>query len=319
MIVQNVENGPNAEAFKKVYGSRIFDRSTQTILADIAQSIAAFERSDEVSPFSSKYDAYLAGKATLSADEMAGLQLMTGSTTGRPGGAPNYKFADCVLCHGIPSDPSQGPDLFTNSCYANIGVPRNRDNPYYLETNKAADPLGYNPLGANFVDLGLGDFYYPHLGLPAGNTGLGSTFEGDYLAINGTFKAPTLRNVDARPSDDFVKVYMHNGVFKDLKDVVHFYNTRNLTTVPGEVIDFNQEHPYAGLKGKPLWPEPEYPSKDTLQNPTGALPTAPTKMANPNNPEAANTAQIGNLGLTADEEAQIVAFLKTLTDGYFTP
>jgi hypothetical protein len=29
-----------------------------------------------------------------------------------------------------------------------------------------------------------------------------------------------------------------------------------------------------------------------------------------------NTAELGNLGLTADEEAAIVAFMKTLSDGY---
>jgi hypothetical protein len=30
-----------------------------------------------------------------------------------------------------------------------------------------------------------------------------------------------------------------------------------------------------------------------------------------------NTDELGNLGLTADEEAAIVAFMKTLSDGYF--
>ena len=43
----------------------------------------------------------------------------------------------------------------------------------------------------------------------------------------GKHKVPTLRNVDLRPSKDFVKVFMHNGFFKTLKDVVHFYNTRD--------------------------------------------------------------------------------------------
>jgi hypothetical protein len=41
----------------------------------------------------------------------------------------------------------------------------------------------------------------------------------------------------------------------------------------------------------------------TLQNPTGA-------------PGSIN-AQVGNLGLSAQEEADIVAFLRTLTDGHF--
>ena len=315
-LIQNVENSAAAAIFQEVYGPRVFQQPTQTVIADIADAIAHYEKSNEVSPFSSKYDAWLAGKATLTDEEMAGLQLVTGSTTGRPGGPNNYKFAQCVLCHGIPSDPSQGPDLWTNTCYANIGTPPNPLNPYYQETSATADPLGYNPQGASYVDLGLGDFLYVALGLPPGNTGTGSNGQGDYLQINGTFKAPTLRNVDARPSPDFIKCYMHNGVFKSLKDVVHFYNTRNLTTVPGEVIDFTKSNPYAGLTGRALWPTPEYPSSVTIQNPTGA---PPGLQGNVNLPDEGEAAQVGNLGLNDQEEDDIVAFLQTLTDGYFTP
>jgi cytochrome c peroxidase len=36
----------------------------------------------------------------------------------------------------------------------------------------------------------------------------------------------------------------------------------------------------------------------------------------PEVPGTVNTAELGNLGLTAQEEAAIVAFLKTLSDGY---
>jgi cytochrome c peroxidase len=304
LVVEKVRTGPSAVLFQAVFGRDIFSHPTQEVYVDIADAIAAFEETPEVSPFTSKYDAYVAGTARLSDKEMAGLRLFTGSTSGRPGGPANYKFGQCVLCHGISSDPN-GQDLFTNSCYANIGVPRNPNNPFYKETNEAADPEGYNPEGEAYIDLGLGGFLYTTLGLPPGNMGPGSDGEGDYLAINGTFKAPTLRNVDKRPYPSFVKDYMHNGAFKSLKQVVHFYNTRNLTSVPGEVIDFTQDNPYAGLKGKPNFPEPEYPSPDTLQNPNGAPPSS--------------AAQVGNLGLTDQEEDQIVAFVQTLTDGYFRP
>jgi len=66
---------------------------------------------------------------------------------------------------------------------------------------------------------------------------------------------------------------------------------------PGEVIDFTQENPYANLRGRPLWPPPEVSSPQSLQNPSG----------DPNG-------QVGNLGLTDQEEEHIVVFLKTLTD-----
>ena len=145
------------------------------------------------------------------------------------------------------------------------------------------------------------------MGLPAGNFGPGSDGQGDFLGINGAFRAQTLRNVDKRPHPSFVKAYMHNGIFKGLKQVVRFYNTRNLTTVPGEVINFTSPDPYGSLVGTPLWPIPEYPSPVSLQNPSGA-------------PGAADVAnQVGNLGLTDREEDDLVAFLQTLSDGYFTP
>ena len=109
--------------------------------------------------------------------------------------------------------------------------------------------------------------------------------------------------MDKRPGAGFVKDYQHNGVFKSLKQVVHFYNARNLTTVPGEVIDFTQPNPYAGLKGTPLFPTPEYPNPATLLNATGS--------------QGGAASFIGNLGLTDQEENDIVAFLQTLSDGAF--
>jgi cytochrome c peroxidase len=302
LVVEKLGHSREASLFRDVFGRDIFTESTQIVFADMTRAIAAYEATSEVSPFSSKYDAWRAGRAQLTDAELDGLRLVTGSWTGRPGGPVYRKQAQCVLCHGIPNDPSTGPDLWTNTCYANIGIPRNPNNPYYKQTDGRTDPAGYNPLGYDFVDIGLGDYLYPNQGLPSGNTGSGNNGQGDFLAINGAFKAPTLRNVDRRPDAKFVKAYFHNGGFKDLKTVVHFYNTRNLTTVPGEVIDFTQPNPYAGLQGTPLWPEPEYPSAVTLQNPTGA--------------PGSSSAQVGNLGLTDEEEDHIVAFLKTLSDGF---
>src|ERR1035437_10530806 len=45
----------------------------------------------------------------------------------------------------------------------------------------------------------------------------------------GKFKVPTLRNVDKRPNTSCVKAYGHNGYFKSLEDIVHFYNTRDVS------------------------------------------------------------------------------------------
>jgi len=98
----------------------------------------------------------------------------------------------------------------------------------------------------------------------------------------GKYKTPTLRNVDKRPNSGFVKAYMHNGYLKALKEVVHFYNTRDALPKckpgdPGEKLT--------------CWPAPE-------------------------NLGTINRKQLGDLKLSDEQENLLVAFLKTLTDGY---
>ncbi len=69
------------------------------------------------------------------------------------------------------------------------------------------------------MDKGLGGFL----------EGTGTEKYAKYAEANyGKHKVPTLRNVDLRPWEDFTKAFMHNGFFKTLEDVVHFYNTRDL-------------------------------------------------------------------------------------------
>ena len=106
-----------------------------------------------------------------------------------------------------------------------------------------------------------------------------------YEAEWGKHKVPTLRNVGLRPSEDFVKAYGHNGYFKSLEGIVHFYNTRDvLPECPGAYTE-------AEALAADCWPAPEVA-------------------------ENVNMDELGDLGLTAEEEAYIVAFLKTLSDGY---
>ncbi len=154
--------------------------------------------------------------------------------------------------------------MFTDYTYDNLGVPRNPLLPFYYE-------LVANPLGTNWVDPGLGG-YLKSAGYDASV----------YDAAMGKMKVPTLRNVDKRPYAWFVKDYTHNGYFKSLEAIVHFYNTRDVLSVCAE----ND----AGI-GVTCWPEAETPAN-------------------------VNHTELGDLGLTDQEEAAIVAFLKTLTDGY---
>jgi len=166
----------------------------------------------------------------------------------------------CKLCH-----VSNGQEaLFTDYSFDNLGIPKNPKNPANI-----ADP--------GFVDPGLGGFLKA-AGYP----------EEVYELEMGKHKVPTLRNVDLRPDPSFVKAYGHNGYFKSLEGIVHFYNTRDvLPACPG---DYTEEQALAAG----CWPAPEVP-------------------------ENVNTAELGNLGLTPDEEAAIVAFLKTLSDRFESP
>ncbi len=234
VVVDKVAASSYAPLFKAVWGAGIF-ADTHAAYEAIARSIAAFERSSAVSSFSSKYDAYLAGRAHFTGQEQRGMALFNGK-------------ANCSGCHV--------PPLFTDYSYDNLGIPKNPLNPFYGE-------LTYNPLGADWVDHGLGGYLE--------SAGYDTSI---YTSELGKFKVPTLRNVDKRPSANFVKAYGHNGYFKSLREIVHFYNTRDVSG--------------AGWKGMP-WPAPEYAAN-------------------------MNTTEVGNLGLTGGEEQAIVAFLKTLTD-----
>jgi len=197
----------------------------------IGYAIAAFEGSPEVNQFSSKFDYVKKGLAQFTPEEEWGFQLFNDEEKGK-----------CALCHISDGDKP----LFTDFTFDNVGTPKNLANPVYK----------YDP---GFIDLGLGGYL------------LTRTDALKDLAYDnmGKHKVPTLRNVDKKPGLGFTKAYMHNGVFKSLKEVVHFYNTRDVE----------------------VWPIAEVP-------------------------ENINDDELGNLGLSDAEEDAIVAFMKTLSDGY---
>jgi cytochrome c peroxidase len=241
LVVRRVAQSDYAELFRQVWGPDSLDPVKDVVgsYERIARSIAAFERSPEVSPFNSKYDFYLAGQATLTPLETMGLEIFEGQ-------------GKCASCHISQPGPNNEPPLFTDFEYYNVGAPRNPDNPFYHA------PRAVNPDGAAWVDPGLGGFLK--------SAGFDAAV---YMPEIGKHKVPTLRNIDQRPHPEFVRSYMHNGVFRELETVVHFYNTRDVGN----------------------WPPPEVAVN-------------------------INSSMMGNLGLTPAQEEALVAFLKTLTDGY---
>ena len=103
---------------------------------------------------------------------------------------------------------------------------------------------------------------------------------------------------------------MHNGVFTSLKDVVHFYNKRNIAVnANGQEVAFDlTKGPPAGYTR--LFPPPEV--LDNVQNVAGRTPADAGA-------DVATNGQVGNLQLTPQEEADVVNFLKILSDGYTKP
>lgn len=239
-VVLKVAKSTYAKLFEQVWGTGSLDpvKDVAGTYEKIARSISAYEKSAEVNPFSSKYDAYLAGTATLTEQEAWGLELFEGKGM-------------CSACHISQPDNGQ-PPLFTDFTFDNLGIPKNPLNPFYTQ------PPSINPDGIAYIDPGLGGFLK--------SAGYSAEV---YEPEMGKHKVPTLRNVDLRPYPEFVKAFGHNGYFKSLEEITHFYNTRDVED----------------------WPEPEVAAN-------------------------VNSDELGDLGLTADEEAAIVAFMKTLSDGY---
>ena len=198
----------------------------------MAQSIAGYEASHEVTAFSSKFDAVQAGKVQFTPQEQAGYDLFRGK-------------GKCNTCHR-DGGPGEDP-LFTDFTASNIGTPANPRLPYYAEG--VPDQLGYvaNKEGASFVDYGVGG-WLAH-GHPLSQP---SPIDAEWLPLvpqtRGRVQVPTLRNVDKRPNPDFVKAYGHNGYFTSLKSIVHFYNTRDVLPrcAPGDPRE-----------GTGCWPAPE--------------------------------------------------------------
>jgi cytochrome c peroxidase len=205
MLVQKVKSASYYISFLKIYGEA---NDQRTFLNNVADAIATFESSDEVNPFTSKFDYFIQGKVALSASEMSGMKLFKDTLK-----------AKCANCHNINPDNQSGRILFTDFSYDNIGVPKNKFNPFYQMEAQ------YNSDGASFVDLGL--------------------FKTTGLQENkGQFKVPTLRNIA------ITAPYFHNGVYASLKEVVHFYNKRDVDPLIGtpEVPDNVNKEELGDLK-----------------------------------------------------------------------
>ena len=171
------ENAYYVQTFKELFGEDIFSDEVKAYDA-MTVAIATFERSNEFSPFDSKYDRYLKGEYDLTPLEDLGKSIFFSNNNN-----------SCATCHVLKGEDKAG-ETFTNYEYHNIGTPANK-------TLRAKN-------GVKDIDKGL----------------LANPNVKD-VAQNGKHKVPTLRNVAVTAP------YMHNGVFKDLKTVIEFYDKYN--------------------------------------------------------------------------------------------
>jgi cytochrome c peroxidase len=218
-VLQQVAASKYAALWQPVFGEPLRYDTSEQIERNydrIGLAIEAYENSKEVNAFSSKYDYYLRGEAALTEQESEGLRLF------------NHK-GNCAACHTSTPGPNAEPALFTDFTYDNLGVPKNPENPFYeMDEVFLDDGSSINPQGADWIDPGLGGF-------------LATRPEWAHLAEEnmGKHKVPTLRNVALAPEDGFPKAFMHNGVFKSLEEVVHFYNTRDVKEWPEPEVSVN--------------------------------------------------------------------------------
>jgi cytochrome c peroxidase len=211
-LCAKVRAGAYAGLFDEVWGAGSLDCANAAVVYErIGRSIAAYERSDEVNPFSSKFDLFWdrARARRLDVSSISAYNWMQYQNLGL-NDTELYGLAvfndprggDCASCHSLKPG-AKGYPLFTDYSYHNVGLPRNPENPFYGN-------LAHNPEGAAWVDTGIGEYLNKAQPERAGDG-------------KGKMKVPTLRNVDKRPSPSVVKAYGHNGAFKSLSDIVEFY------------------------------------------------------------------------------------------------
>lgn len=180
VIARIQENPEYVKSFKAIYGTDIFNQ-TDLAYKKMAESIAAFEKTEPFSPFDSRYDRSLTGEYILTDQEELGQTIFF-----------SQQFSNCNGCHQLKKIGGSTGETFTNYKYHNLGVPINE------EVRKV------NGTEKGYLDHGLLD--NPHVSDPR---------------HDGKFRVPTLRNIAVTGP------YMHNGVFKDLKTVILFYDKVN--------------------------------------------------------------------------------------------
>jgi cytochrome c peroxidase len=157
-VVTKLSHATYAADFRALYGDDIFT-TPDTAFDRIVLALQKYQQEEtgDFAPYTSKYDAFLAGKTQFSAQELRGFALYNDPQRG-----------NCAGCHPSARGAGGAPPLFTDFTYDNLGVPRNPDIPANAD--------------ANYYDLGI---------CGPDRTDVAA----DHPELCGAFKVPTLRNV----------------------------------------------------------------------------------------------------------------------------
>jgi cytochrome c peroxidase len=154
-VVAKVRQAPYAAEFE-----RLVTTGGADAFATVLEALETWQQDwREFYPYSSKYDAWLAGSAQLSDLELSGLRVFSDPEKG-----------NCARCHIATRGANGTPPQFTDYGYAALGVPRN----YRISAN--SNPTWY--------DLGL-----------CGPERKDLSSQSQYC---GEFQTPTLRNTATR-------------------------------------------------------------------------------------------------------------------------
>ncbi|RQS65249.1 cytochrome-c peroxidase [Burkholderia sp. Bp8963] len=158
-VAKAVRAAPYADAFRNAFGDKVLANDQATFDA-VLRALDAFQQQPALfDPYTSKYDAYLAGRAQLTPAELRGLKLFNDEQKG-----------NCASCHVSQRTLEGGPPQFSDFGLIAVGVPRNR-----------ALPVNRDP---RFHDLGA---------CGPERTDLKGRDE-----FCGLFRTPSLRNVATR-------------------------------------------------------------------------------------------------------------------------
>lgn len=284
-VVARIQASKYAGKFEKVFGPGAFS-NVAVAYNNASKAIAAFERSQNVNKFSSKFDKFVQEQggdvSTFGITEEYGFRIYVGPPAGFKSKYYSYDEADGLAIFNAdsytqnsstpPSGGSNGGQCYLCHLTTNHTV---AGNDQYRPENGPA-PGTYNPLLTDFTFDNLGIPVNPQIAYLAGDQstdyGLGGQ-PNQLVAVypecdpddeNGKFKVSSLRNLSRSAP------YGHNGYFATIYEIVNFYNTRDVQGTS--------------------WTDP--PEVD--QN--------------------VNSSELGKLGLTLAQEQKLVKFLETLND-----